>query len=82
MLGHSEGHPMTASQLASYIKMPRTSVLRRLDALLALGLIQRIEGRYYLETARAMAVPHREKIDLILLKGFAVLGPYLSKMDT
>jgi hypothetical protein len=82
MLGHSEGHPMTASQLASYLQMPRTSVLRRLDALLALGLIQRIRGKYYLEPARAKGVPHREKFDLILSKGFAVLGPYLSKMDT
>jgi IclR helix-turn-helix domain len=82
MLGHAEGRPMNASQIAAYVQMPRTSVLRRLDALLAHGLIKRIKGKYYLEPARAKDVPHREKFDLILLKGFAVLGPYLSKMDT
>jgi DNA-binding transcriptional ArsR family regulator len=82
MLGHAEGQPMNASQLAAYVQMPRTSVMRRLDALLAHGLIRRIQGKYYLEPARAKGVPHRETFDLILSKGFAVLGPYLSKMDT
>lgn len=81
MLGHADGRPMTASQIASYVQMPRTSVLRRLDALLAHGLIRRIKRKYYLEPGRAKDVPHRDRFDLILSEGFAVLGPYLSKMD-
>lgn len=82
MLGHAEGHPMTASQIASHLNMPRTSVLRRLDALIAHGLIQRIEDKHYLEPVRAADVPNRDRFELILSKGFAVLGPYLSKTDT
>jgi hypothetical protein len=82
MLGHAEGQPMTASQIALMLRMPRTSILRRLDALIARGLILRIKGKHYLEPIRAKRVPHRDKFDLILSRGFAVLGPYLSKMDT
>jgi hypothetical protein len=82
MLGHAEGHPMNASEIASCLHTPRTSVLRRLDALVASGLILRIEDKYYLEPARAADVPHRDKFELILSRAFAVLGPHLSKMDT
>jgi hypothetical protein len=82
MLGHAERHPMTAIEIERLLQMPHSTVLRRLDALLAHGLIQRIGRKYYLESNRAANVPHRDKFDLILLEGFAVLGPYLSKMDT
>ncbi|WP_375791148.1 hypothetical protein ACE102_07295 [Bradyrhizobium sp. vgs-9] len=81
MLGHADGLPMTASQLAAFVQMPRTSVLRRLDVLIRHGMILRINDKYYLEPIRAAAVPHRDTFELILSKGFAVLGPYLSKMD-
>jgi hypothetical protein len=81
MLGHAEGRPMNASQIALLLRMPRTSTMRRLDALIASGLILRIKGKHYLEPIRAKRVPHRDKFDLILSRGFAVLGPYLSKMD-
>jgi DNA-binding transcriptional ArsR family regulator len=82
LLGHAEGHPMNASEVAARLQMPRTSVLRRLEALTKAGLVERIEGRYYLEHVRARDVPHRDKFDLILSRGFAVLGPILSKLDT
>jgi hypothetical protein len=82
MLGHAEGRAMTAREVASAVNMPRPSVLRRLNVLVARGLIVCIERKYYLEPARAKGVPHRETFDLILSKGFAVLGPYLSKMDS
>jgi hypothetical protein len=81
MLGHANGCPTTASRLAAMLRMPRTSTLRRLNTLVEHGLIQRIEDKYYLEPIRAKRVPHRDKFDLILSRGFAVLGPYLSKMD-
>ena len=82
MLGHAGGLPMNASQIAARIRMPRTSVLRRLDALIEGGLIERADGRYYLSRERAQAVPHRDQFELILSKGFKGLGPLLSKMDT
>ena len=82
MLGHAEGHPMTSSEIASCVHMPRSSVLTRLNVLIAHGLIQRIGDRYYLEAVHAEEVPHLDRFELILSKGFAVLGPYLSKTDT
>ena len=82
MLGHAEGRPMNASQLASLTNMPRTSILRRLDALIASGLVVRVGSRYAVEPGHATGVPHRDAFELILSKAFAVLGPHLSKMDT
>lgn len=82
MLGHAEGRPMTAREIAATLHMPRTTVLRRLQTLTERGLIQAVDGRYGLAPDRAARVPHRDKFDLILSRAFAVLGPYLSKMDT
>jgi hypothetical protein len=81
MLGHADGRAMNASQIAARLNMPRTSALRRLDALVERGLLKRIEGRYYLEPYRAKHTPHLDKFNLILSKAFAVIGPILSKMD-
>jgi predicted transcriptional regulator len=82
MLGHASGYPMNASQIAARLRMPRTTVMRRLDTLVTRGLLKRIEDHYYLEPKRAACVPMRDHFNLILSKGFAVLGPHLSKMDT
>ncbi|MCD9821221.1 hypothetical protein [Bradyrhizobium japonicum] len=82
MLGHAEARPMTAGQLAAEVRRSRTTTKRRLDTLIELGVIECIDGSYYLEPTRAREVPHRDKFDLILSKAFAVLGPYLSKLDT
>jgi DNA-binding MarR family transcriptional regulator len=82
MLGHSEGHPMTATEIGEILRMPRSSALGRLNALIARGMIVRIERRYYFESVRAATVPHKDNIDFILAKYLAVLGPYLSKSDT
>lgn len=81
MLGHAEGQPMTATQIASCLHMPRTSVLTRLNVLIERGLIHRIKIKYYLEPDRAARVPHLDRFELILSKAFAVLGPFLSKTD-
>lgn len=82
MLGHAEARPMTSSCIAARLKMPRSSVLRRLDLLIKHGLIRRIKDKYYLEPERAKKVPHRDSFELILSRGFAALGPILSEMDT
>ncbi|MET3995068.1 hypothetical protein ABID65_006734 [Bradyrhizobium sp. S3.9.2] len=82
MLGHAEGHAMNASEIAARLNMPRTSALRRLDALEDIGLLKRARGRYYLEPYRAAHTPNFDRFALILSKGFAVIGPLLSKLDT
>ncbi|BBZ93115.1 hypothetical protein BRDID11004_59860 [Bradyrhizobium diazoefficiens] len=82
LLGHAEGHAMNASQIASHLHMPRSTVTARLRVLVERGLIVRIKDQYYLEPDRAANVPQRDKFELILSQGFAVLGPFLSKTDT
>jgi len=81
MEGHAEGRPRTASQLAKRVNMPNTSVLKRLNRLIAHGLIVRIGRKYYLEPERARLVPHRDRFELVLSQGFDILGPLLSKLD-
>ncbi|MBT1509471.1 helix-turn-helix domain-containing protein [Bradyrhizobium sp. SRL28] len=81
MLGHAEGHPMNATEVASRVQMPRSSVLTRLNALIGYGLVERIEDRFYIERDHAANVPHRDQFELILSQAFAVLGPLLSKSD-
>jgi biotin operon repressor len=81
MLGHAEGNAMNATQLASCLHMPRTSILRRLEALIERGLIKRVKTRYYLAPKPAQRVPHRDRFELILSRAIAVLGPRLSKTD-
>lgn len=77
MLGHAEGHPMNASEIARLVQMPASTVLKRLNALIKHGTIQRIEDKYYLEPDRALHVPHLDQFELILSKAFAVIGPLL-----
>lgn len=81
MLGHAEGRPMNASEIAARLRMPRTSVLRRLNVLVKGGLLIRIEDRFYLEPDRAERVPYLDKFTLILTKALATLGPILSELD-
>jgi hypothetical protein len=78
MLGHAEGHPMTASEIARLVQQPGSTVLKRLNLLIKHGLIQRIKGKYYLEPKRALRVPNLDRFELIMSKAFAVIGPLLS----
>ena len=78
-LGHAEGRPMIASEIADRLHMPPSSTQRRLDTLVELGVIQRIKLKYYVETVRAANVPD-DSVKLVLSKAFAVLGPHLSKL--
>jgi DNA-binding transcriptional ArsR family regulator len=81
MLGHSAGQPMNVSEIAARVRMPRTSVLRRLELLEQNGLLAREDGRFYLDPYRAEHMPHGERAFLILVKCFTVVGPLLSEMD-
>jgi CRP-like cAMP-binding protein len=46
-LGHAEDRPMTATKISHYLNMPRTTVLRKLDELIAVNAVKRV-GNFYL----------------------------------
>jgi hypothetical protein len=45
-LGDIEGKPFTVAKIAAYMRVPRTTVIRRLNRLQRWGLIER-QGRHY-----------------------------------
>src|SRR5262249_62323335 len=45
-IGDIEGKPFSIAKIASYMHVPRTTVIRRLDRLQSWGLIDR-QGRHY-----------------------------------
>ena len=47
-LGHMDGKPFSVAKIAAYMRVPRSTVIRRLDRLQRWGLIYR-QGRRYLE---------------------------------
>jgi hypothetical protein len=51
-IGHVDGKSFSAAKLAAYLDCPRTSVIRRLDALAKMEIIVRRGTRYYLNEPR------------------------------
>jgi hypothetical protein len=47
--GDMEGRPFSITKIAAYMRVPRTTVMRRLDQLRRWGLIYRQGRHYYLE---------------------------------
>ena len=47
-LGDIEGKPLSIAKIAAYMRVPRTTVIRRLDQLQSWGLLNRQGRRYYL----------------------------------
>jgi DNA-binding IclR family transcriptional regulator len=45
-IGDMDGTPFTVAKIAAYMRVPRTTVIRRLDQLHRWGLIDR-QGRHY-----------------------------------
>jgi hypothetical protein len=54
-IGHAEGNPMNATKLAHFIHIPRTTVLRKLDRLIKLGLVVKHDGHSF------VIAPHRAR---------------------
>src|SRR5690242_1442242 len=48
-LGQIEEKPFSVAKIAAYMRVPRTTVIRRLDLLQKWGLIQRQGHRYYMQ---------------------------------
>ena len=47
-LGDIDGKPFSVARIASYVRVPRTTVIRRLNRLQSSGLIDRQGRRYYI----------------------------------
>ena len=56
LVGHIEGRPMSVSKLAHYVRLPRTTVLRKLELLIELGLVARHGQTYRLSDERAKTI--------------------------
>ena len=52
-LGDIDGKPFSVAKIAGYMRMPRTTVIRRLDRLRVWGLIER-RGRHYYINEKAL----------------------------
>jgi hypothetical protein len=80
-IGHLDGKPFSAAKLAAYLACPRTSVLRRLDALAKMQIIVRRGTRYFINEQRFnsdSALKSHDKVRRIVLKA----AGQLSEMDT
>lgn len=51
MVGTAEGKPMTASKLSLYLDLPRTTILRKLDQLISMGVVERRPGATFVIAA-------------------------------
>jgi len=58
-VGHAFERPMVLSELSRNLEMPRDTVRRKLRRLIAIGLVERIDDRYYM-TAKVNAPLQRE----------------------
>jgi DNA-binding IclR family transcriptional regulator len=56
LVGQVEGRPMNVSKLAHYVRLPRTTVLRKLELLIELGLVVRRGQNYCLSDERAKTI--------------------------
>jgi biotin operon repressor len=58
-IGHAFERPVVLSELSRNLEMPRDAVRRKLQRLVEIGLVERIEHRYYM-TAKVNAPLQRE----------------------
>jgi predicted ArsR family transcriptional regulator len=58
-IGHAFERPMVLSDLSRNLEMPRVAVRRKLQRLIEIGLVERVDHRYYM-TAKANAPLQRE----------------------
>ena len=80
-LGEVEGRPFSITKIAVYMRVPRTTVMRRLDRLRRWGLIYR-QGRHYFLEDKAlnslMGMRSYQQIRRLLRKA----GEELTVLDT
>jgi hypothetical protein len=78
-VGHAFERPMSLSELARNLEMPRDSVRRKLQRLIEIGLVECIDHRYYM-TAKANA-PLQRDVLLAHLHNMQAAINEVSKMD-
>ena len=78
-IGHAFERPVLLSELSRNLEMPRDAVRRKLQRLIEIGLIERIEHRYYM-TAKVNAPLQREVL-LAHLRNFQAAIKEVSEMD-
>jgi DNA-binding transcriptional ArsR family regulator len=80
-IAQKEGRPLTAAKLADYIGMPRPTVIRRLNELMAAGIVVRDEvGRWITGTQGGNDKKVQGVIDANLLR-FHRTCEIVSKLD-
>jgi DNA-binding IclR family transcriptional regulator len=70
-LGDMEDKPFSVAKVASYMRVPRTTVMRRLNQLERWGLIERQNRRYYMRAEALnslMGIRSYEQVRRILSK--------------
>jgi hypothetical protein len=80
-LGHAESRPMGLSKLADFLQMPRATVLRKLDLLMKLGLVEKM-GRSYLFKASAFTTSASQALPDRLTRMIHDASKKLSVLDT
>jgi hypothetical protein len=56
-LGEMEGRPFSVTKISAYMRVPRTTAMRRLDRLRSWGLIYRHGRHYYLQDKALKGLP-------------------------
>jgi len=79
-IGHAFQRPMLLSELSRNLELPRNSVRRKVQRLIEIGLVERIDNRYYM-TAKANAPLQREVLLAHLCNMQAAIKE-VSKTDT
>ena len=78
-VGHVLERPMVLSELSRNLEMSRDNVRRKLQRLIEIGLVERIDHRYYM-TAKVNAPLQREVL-LAHLRNFQAAIKQVSEMD-
>jgi DNA-binding IclR family transcriptional regulator len=68
-LGDIDGKSFSVAKIASYVRVPRTTVIRRLNRLQSWGLIDCRDRRYYIQTLNSLiGMRSYEQVRCILSK--------------
>ena len=78
-IGHAFERPMVLSELSRNLEMPRDAVRHKLQRLIEIGLVERIDHRYYM-TAKVNAPLQREVL-LAHLHNFQAAIKEVSEMN-
>ncbi len=82
LIGEFEDRPMTMSDIANYIDMPRTTVRRKLEKLILYGVVQLNGTRYTLvrhNRRASYADEHLSRVEAIIQEASLAIGKLRDK---